>query len=110
MQTRPLILALALALAGQASSALGQSAVPIGYWTTADNSERLLIEVSTNCSFFAVGGTQVAGNCVWQSTSRGGILTLYYQTVMGLAPIYWSVVWVNDTTITVEGDVFYRRQ
>ena len=29
---------------------------------------------------------------------------------MGLAPIYWSVVWVNENTITVEGDVFYRRQ
>jgi hypothetical protein len=29
---------------------------------------------------------------------------------MGLAPIYWSVVWVNETTITVNGDVFYRRQ
>jgi hypothetical protein len=34
----------------------------------------------------------------------------YYQTVMGLAPIYWNVLWVNTTTITVNGDVFYRRQ
>ena len=103
------ILTLLIALAW-AGVALAQAAVPIGYWTTADNGERLLIEQSTSCSFMAVGGTQVAGNCVWNSTSRGGVLTLYYQTVMGLAPIYWSVVWVNDTTITVNGDVFYRRQ
>ena len=34
----------------------------------------------------------------------------YYQTVMGLAPIYWNVLWVNTTTITVNGDVFYRRR
>jgi len=101
-------LSLALTLLPHATFA--QAAVPIGYWTTADNGERLLIEQSTSCSFMAVGGTSVAGNCVWQSTSRGGVLALYYQTAMGLAPIYWSVVWVNETTITVNGDVFYRRQ
>ena len=107
-----LVLAILTLMIGTAwaNLALAQAAVPIGYWTTADNGERLLIEQSTSCSFMAVGGTQVAGNCVWNSTSRGGILTLYYQTVMGLAPIYWSVVWVNTTTITVNGDVFYRRQ
>ena len=107
-----LVLAILTLMIGTAwaTLALAQAAVPIGYWTTADNGERLLIEQSTSCSFMAVGGTQVAGNCVWNSTSRGGILTLYYQTVMGLAPIYWSVVWVNTTTITVNGDVFYRRQ
>jgi len=97
-------------VAGAPAAATAQAPVPIGYWTTADNGERLLIQQDTSCSFFAVGGTQVAGSCVWRSTSRGGILTLYYQTAMGLAPIYWSVVWVNENTITVEGDVFYRRQ
>ncbi|HVY52542.1 MAG TPA: hypothetical protein VHA07_13400 [Devosia sp.] len=109
MGIHPGYLALALA-AAVATPASAQSAAPIGYWTTPDNGERLLIEANTDCSFFAVGGTQVAGRCVWQSTSRGGVLALYYQTVMGLAPIYWNVLWVNDTTITVNGDVFYRRQ
>ena len=108
---RPVLAILTLLAAiARADLALAQAAVPIGYWTTADNGERLLIEQSTNCSFMAVGGTQVAGNCVWSSTSRGGVLTLYYQTVMGLAPIYWNVLWVNTTTVTVNGDVFYRRQ
>jgi len=26
------------------------------------------------------------------------------------APIYFNVVWVNQGVITVQGDVFYRRQ
>ncbi len=103
-----LILAAAIALL--ATPAFAQAAVPIGFWTTQDGGERLLIEQNTSCSFFAVGGTQVAGNCVWQSSSAGGILALYYETIKGLAPIYWSVVWVNQSEITVDGDPFFRRQ
>ena len=98
------------ALALIPGSALAQAAVPIGYWTTADNGERLLIGADTSCSFEAVGGAPSVGNCAWQSGNQGGILTLYYSTAMGLAPIYWSVVRVNQATITVNGDVFYRRQ
>src|SRR5579862_6225280 len=79
------------------ATAFAQAAVPIGFWTTQDGGERLLIEQNTSCSFFAVGGTQVAGDCVWQSSSAGGILALYYETVRGLAPIYWSVIWVNQS-------------
>ena len=90
--------------------ALAQAAVPIGYWTTDDNSERLLVQANTSCSFYALGGAPSVGNCVWQSTSTGGVLALYYSTVMGLAPIYWSVVWVDQGTITLNGDVFHRRQ
>lgn len=101
---------LALLLALTATPVFAQAAVPIGYWTTQDNGERLLIEADRSCSFVAVAGTQIAGSCVWQSTSRGGILALYYETVMGLAPIYWSVVWVNEGEITVNGDPFFRRQ
>ena len=47
---------------------------------------------------------------MWQSSSAGGILALYYETIRGLAPIYWSVIWVNQGEITVDGDHFYRRQ
>jgi len=101
---------LACAVGLWTGQAIAQAPAPIGYWTAADNGERLLIDQDTSCSFVAVGGTQVAGNCVWNSTSRGGVLTLYYQTVMGLAPIYWNVLWVNTTTITVNGDTFFRRQ
>jgi hypothetical protein len=109
--TRFIALALAFGLAVVPSTAaLAQAAAPIGYWTTPDNGERLLVEADTSCSFEANGGTGFAGNCVWQSTSRGGILALYYETARGLAPVYWSVVWVDDNHITVNGDPFTRRQ
>lgn len=91
-------------------AAFAQSAVPIGYWTTDGDIERLLVEQNRNCSFMMVGGVQVAGECVWTSSSNGGILALYYQTANGLAPIYWNVLWVDARTITVNGDVFHRRQ
>lgn len=92
------------------ASALAQAAVPIGFWTTPDNGEQLLIQQDTSCSFYAVGGTQVAGYCVWTSSSNGGILAMYYQTARGLAPVYFNVVWANRDLIYVEGDPFYRRQ
>jgi hypothetical protein len=90
-------------------AALAQAAPPIGYWTTQGDGERLLIEATGSCSFMAVGGVEVAGSCTWNPSSAGGILTLYYSTARGLAPIYWSVIYRNATTITVDGDVFYRR-
>ncbi len=103
-------LLLAFALAVLATPAFAQAAVPIGFWTTPDGGERLLIEQNTSCSFYAVGGSQFGGNCVWQSSSNGGILALYYETIKGLAPVYWSVIWVNQGEITVNGDPFFRRQ
>ena len=89
---------------------LAQAYAPIGYWTTADNGERLSVEANAQCSFEATGGAPFGGNCTWQSTSRGGILSVYYSTIAGPAAVRWSVVWVNQTTITVDGDTFYRRQ
>jgi len=93
-----------------ASPVLAQAYAPIGYWTTADNGERLIVEANAQCSFEANGGTPFGGNCTWQSSSRGGILSVYYSTIGGPAAVRWSVVWVNQATITVDGDTFYRRQ
>lgn len=92
------------------AAAFGQAAVPIGYWTTPDDGERLLIQQDTGCSFYAVGGTQLAGYCTWTSSSNGGILAMYYQTAQGLAPVYFNVVWANQDLIYVNRDPFYRRQ
>ena len=104
--------ALASALVLLVSTGLGfaQAPAPIGYWTTADNGERLLVQQNGQCSFQSVQGTFVGGSCTWKSTSRGGILTIYYSTVRGPAPVYYNVVWINQTTISVWGDIFYRRQ
>ena len=46
--------------------------------------------------------------CGWQASSRGGILTILNQTNYKPAPIRYSVVWMNTTTITVFGDVFHK--
>lgn len=93
-----------------AGSALAQAAAPFGYWTTADNGEHLMLDQNANCSFYAVGGVQVAGNCTWDSTSRGGILSIWYSMPLGPAAVRYNVIWIDDNTISVFGDIFYRRQ
>lgn len=99
--------AILLALSG---SAYAQAAPPVGFWVTADGGEKLLVQANAQCSFAATGAATWGGNCTWQSTSRGGILSVWYSTIGGPAAVRWSVVWVNQTTITVDGDVFYRQQ
>ncbi|HHY49561.1 MAG TPA: hypothetical protein GYA10_07425 [Alphaproteobacteria bacterium] len=90
--------------------ALAQAAAPIGFWTTADDGERLMVQPNAQCSFFAVGGVQVAGDCTWDSTSRGGILSIWYPMPLGPAAVRYNIVWIDDNTISVFGDIFYRRQ
>ena len=97
-----------VALLGNAAHA--QSAPPIGFWVTADGGERLLVGADSQCSFAATGAATWGGGCTWDATSRGGILSVWYSTIGGPAAVRWSVVWVNQTTITVNGDVFYRQQ
>ena len=92
------------------SVAFAQAYAPIGYWATADNGERLLVGADAQCSFAAVGADTFGGNCTWESTSTGGILSVWYSTIAGPAAVRWSVVWVNQTTITVNGDVFHKLQ
>ena len=103
-------IALAAGLVMSATQALAQAAAPIGYWTTADNSEGLIVGQDAQCSFQAAGGTGFGGDCTWQSTSGGGILAIWYSTIGGPAAVRWSVVWVGPSQITVNGDMFYRRQ
>jgi hypothetical protein len=100
----------ALALASAASPALAQSAPPYGYWSTADGGERLLITQSAQCSLAdGQGRITVSGSCSWNASYGGGILTIMSAQNYRPAPIYFNVVWVNATTITVEGDTFYKR-
>jgi hypothetical protein len=101
---------LAFLLAAAPDAAFAQAAPPVGFWSTADGGEKLLVQANAQCSFAATGAATWGGNCTWQATSRGGILAVWYSTIGGPAAVRWSVVWVNQTTITVDGDVFYRRQ
>jgi hypothetical protein len=100
-----------LLLAGAATGAQAQGApAPIGFWATANGAEQLTI-TATGCSLANAQGQPVtSGPCSWNPSSTGGILTIMSSQTYKPAPIYYNVVWVNQTTITVDGDVFTRRQ
>ena len=80
-------IALAAGLVMSNTQALAQAAAPIGYWTTADNGEGLIVGQDAQCSFQAAVGTGFGGDCTWQSTSGGGILAIWYSTIGGPAAV-----------------------
>jgi hypothetical protein len=98
-----------LFLPGIAASAAAQSAPPIGRWTTTPAAEQLVVESNRNCAFFFKGKISWQGTCSWNSSSRGGILTVVYSTVMGPAKMYFNIIWVDAKTLKMEGDVFHRQ-
>ena len=85
------------------------AAAPVGFWTTQYGSEQLLVSQSGYSLANAAGVPTTSGPCKWNPSSRGGILTIISSQTYRPAPVYFNVVWVNQSTITVEGDVFYRR-
>ena len=97
----------ALVLAAAASPALAQASPPVGVWQTPNHGEMLVVMSNGTCRFTA-GRQLIIGRCGWQASSRGGILTIMNQTNYKPAPIRYSVVWINATTITVFGDVFHK--
>jgi len=104
-------LALAVLLAAGAAdrAALAQSSpAPIGFWSTGSGNETLYVGADGTCKFEGPG-TLVLGKCGWKASSGGGILTIMNTNQFKPAPIYENIVWVNCTTISVWGDVFYRR-
>jgi hypothetical protein len=99
-----------LLLSGLASAAHAQSPPPIGFWTTADGGEQLLVQQNGECSLAdAQGRPTTSGACSWNASYAGGILTIMSSQLYQPAPIYFNVIWVNQTTIKVNGDVFYKR-
>ena len=104
-------LMVAVSLSAVATPVHAAAPMPFGYWTTDDGGERLLIEQSFQCSFeFPRANSMVGGSCSWNASSNGGILTIINVNQYQPAPIYYNVIWVDEQTITVEGDVFHRRQ
>lgn len=96
-------------LAVSTGVAHAEAAAPVGFWTTGTGSEQLLVSQS-GCSLAnAAGVPTTSGPCAWNPTSRGGILTIMSSQTYRPAPVYFNVVWVNRSTISVEGDTFYRR-
>ena len=104
-------LALVVSLAAFATPVFAAAPAPIGYWTTDGNGETLLVQESGQCSLQTSTGYMMGGACSRNASSNGGILTVInvinqYQP----APIYFNIIWIDQQTITVEGDVFHRRQ
>ena len=104
-------LAFACLLLGVASiqTANAQSAPPpIGVW--GNKTEGLVVQQSGTCGFLVNGKVAYTGTCHWEvPTARGGILDMVYPMPVAPGHIRWSVVWINQTTITVDGDVFSKK-
>jgi hypothetical protein len=81
---------------------------PIGNW--ANKTEGLVVEQSGTCGFLVNGKVAYSGTCKWETPSaKGGILDLQYPMPLAPGHIRWSVIYVNKTTITLDGDVFYKQ-
>jgi hypothetical protein len=96
-------LAVGLMAAGS-MSAFAQASAPVGFWTT-QSGETLFVS-GGGCSQGLNGRITVAGTCSWNATSAtGGILTINSN-----GPVYFNVVWINQRTISVWGDIFTLQQ
>lgn len=100
---------LAAALFGAAPGVAGaQSPPPFGFWITPDGQGQLLIGRDANCSLADGFGMPIsAGQCSWNATHGGGILTIMSVMTRVPAPVYLNVVWVDARTIRVEGATYY---
>ena len=86
--------------------AQAQAPMPFGRWRTSPPGEEMLINKDGTCAMFYQGTVSAQGVCTWNPSSKGGILTLTYPMPLEPGKIYWSVVWINRTTITIQGDTF----
>ena len=101
------IACLLAALLGGSAPVLAQAPPPLGHWRSGTSTAQLYVYPNGNCAF--LGTRPVQGTCTWSGTSRGGILTLIYPMPLEPGKIYFNVVWVNQTTISVFGELFYRQ-
>lgn len=97
----------AAALLGAVGAALAEAPPPVGRWVSGTSGAVLMVAANGACGFH--GAVSVSGQCTWQPSSRGGILTLFYPMPLEPGRIYYSIVWVDPDRITVEGELFARR-
>jgi len=81
---------------------------PVGYWNNQGKTNSLVVEQNGTCGFLVNGKAKWSGTCTWQASARGGILTLTYPMPVAPGHIRWSVVYVNQTSITVDGEAFSK--
>ena len=108
-----LCLAFACMLLGVMSSqiATAQAAPPpIGSWVNVNKTNGLVVEQNGTCGFLVNGKAKWSGTCRWETPSaKGGILDLQYSMPLQPGHIRWSVIYVNQTTITLDGEAFYKQ-
>jgi hypothetical protein len=91
-------------------AAYAQSAPPpIGTWSTNPASEQLVVNSDWTCAFFYMGKATVSGPCSWTASSAGGILDISYPMPLQPGHDYFNVIWLDQHSIQVSGDVFYRQ-
>jgi hypothetical protein len=85
-----------------------QAAIPTGVWATDGNSETLVVQ-NGYCKLTGNGGQVGAvGSCTWNPSAQGGILTVMSTLTYKPAPVYFNIVWIDQKTINVYGDIFHR--
>lgn len=107
-----LFLAFACMMLGVMSSQTARAqgaAAPIGYWANAAKVNTLVVEQNGTCGFTNKGKVLYSGTCRWQASARGGILDLQYPMPLKPGHIRWSIVYINQTTITVAGEKFFKQ-
>jgi hypothetical protein len=83
---------------------------PIGNWLNVNKTNGLVVEQNGVCGFLVNGKAKWSGTCQWETPSaKGGILDLQYPMPLQPGHVRWSVIWVNQTTITLDGEAFYKQ-
>lgn len=100
-------LAVALLMLCDCAPAGAQSPAPLGHWRSRTSAAQLIVYQNGLCAF--LGSRPVQGNCTWSASSRGGILTLIYPMPLEPGKIYFNIVWVDQATISVFGELFSRQ-
>lgn len=82
---------------------------PIGHWvgTFQDGSTvELLLQANGSFMYGPTGYTPTVGTASWNPSYAGGILTLTYYNAGMETRAYYSVIWVNESTITFSDPYF----
>ena len=95
-------------MSNQTAMAQG-AAAPIGYWANQAKVNTLVVQQNGACGFTNKGKVLYSGTCRWQASARGGILDLQYPMPLRPGHIRWSIVYINQTTITVAGEKFFKQ-
>ena len=79
-------------------------------WVNQNKTNGLVVEQNGTCGFLVNGRPKWSGTCKWETPSaKGGILDLQYPMPLAPGHIRWSVIYINKTTITLDGEAFYKQ-